>query len=55
MEENKHIQRKAQKIQIKPVVLTVSILVWHQTKIEYGVRWNPKAEDLIADDWEVVC
>lgn len=55
LEEHKHIQRRAQKIQIKPTDSEYCCLVWHPTKMEYGARWNPKAKDILADDWEVVC
>ncbi len=55
METNKNIQRDSIGIKIKPTNGWECCLLIHPTKQEYAPRWNPKAEDLMADDWEVVC
>ena len=54
METNKCIARKSRQLTVKPTNGWECCLLIHPTKQEYAPRWNPEAEDLMADDWEVV-
>lgn len=55
METNKNIQRDSIGIKIKPTNSMDCCLLFHPSKNECKPRWNPKVEDLMAIDWEVVC
>lgn len=54
METNNFIARKSKQLLVKPTNDWECCLLIHPTKEEYAPRWNPKAEDLMAIDWEVV-
>ena len=54
METNKCIGRRRKLLLVKPTNDWGCCLLIHPTKKEYKPRWNPKAEDLMAIDWEVV-
>lgn len=52
--EGKYIYRKSQKnIDILPTNTLDCCLLMNVHVQEVGKRWNPNANDLIAEDWEV--
>lgn len=53
METNKCIARKSQLLTVKPI--NNLVFLFDPEEMEIDIPWIPKAEDLIADDWEVVC
>ena len=58
MKEGKYIYRKSEKdegysVNILPTNTIDCCLMLSNHTNEVGKRWNPNANDLIADDWEV--
>lgn len=53
MEEDKCIARESCYWQIKPI--NNLVFLFDLEEMDIDIPWIPKAEDLIADDWEVIC
>ncbi len=53
LETNKCIARKSCCWQVKPT--NKYLFLFDPEEMEFSIPWLLKSEDLMADDWEVVC